>query len=69
MPVFFDFREINDLEQLFRLGDPILWYLDPKSRDARAYLTVAKRADFIEALRKGTYRMGLYQAEAVPSDY
>ena len=53
VPVFFDF------------GEPDLWRLDPKSGDLSAYLTPAPRTDFIEALRKGTYRMGLYGADAV----
>jgi len=53
VPVFFDF------------GEPDLWYLDPKSGDLFAYLTPARRTDFIEAARKGTYRMGLSGADAV----
>lgn len=53
VPVFFDF------------GDPVLWYLNPQSGDLSAYLTPARRTDFIESLRKGTYRMGLSGADAV----
>lgn len=53
VPVFFDFGELD------------LWYLNPNSGDFCAYLTPARRTDFIETVRSGTHRMGLSGADAV----
>ncbi len=59
VPVFFDFGEINDLEEVFRFGAPVLWRLSPNSPDGRALLTPVYRADFIEGLRTGMGYRGM----------
>jgi competence protein CoiA len=57
VPVFFDFRGINDLEDVFPFGE--LWRLDPKSPQGWAYVAPVRRAGFIEALLKGTPIKGI----------
>lgn len=57
VPVFFDFRGINDLEEVFPFGE--LWCLDPKSPNGWAHVVPVRRADLIGALVKGARIKGI----------
>jgi hypothetical protein len=49
VPVFFDFGEINDLENVFGFGTPVLWRLDPNGTNGWRHLVPIQRDSFAEA--------------------
>ncbi|MEQ8353986.1 MAG: competence protein CoiA family protein [Kiloniellaceae bacterium] len=53
VPVFLDFGDTGDVDQVFQYGTQFLWGLSPKAPPSQAVLTPFYRACVIEALIKG----------------
>lgn len=49
----------------FDFGNDHLWFLIPESLDGRLLIDRTSRAEFVEAHRKGTYRLGLQQTAEI----
>lgn len=49
VPVFFDFGEINDLEEAFGFRTPVLWCLDPNGTQGWRHLVPIQRDNFAAA--------------------
>jgi len=54
VPVFIDFGEREDPNDIFGFGAPVLWALHPRSSNGRALLIPVYRETFVEAAINGT---------------